>query len=100
MQLAPPVVDPLHLVKGAGTRELHTLDNNNTLKDLNDLLYWANMNNWRTRGIWAQIFFELREEDLQCMLDHFISKKVFVESHRQVVLPLPGIRGIFPYAPF
>ena len=28
-----------HLAKGAGTRELHTLDNKNTLKDLNDMLY-------------------------------------------------------------
>ncbi|XP_015086165.1 uncharacterized protein LOC107029295 [Solanum pennellii] len=89
-----------HLEKGAGTRELHTLDNKNTLKDLNDPLYWANMNNRRTRGRWAQIFSELREEDLQCMLDRFISKEVIVESRRQVVLPLPGIRGIRPYAPF
>ena len=46
------------------------------------------------------IFFDLREEYLQWMLDHFISKEVIVESRRQVVLPLPGIRGIHPYAPF
>ena len=46
------------------------------------------------------IFFELREEDLQWMLDHFISNEVIVESRRQVMLPLPGIRGIHPYAPF
>ena len=89
-----------HLAMGAGTQELHTLDNKNTLKDLNDLLYWANMDNRRTRGAWAQIFSELREEDLQWILDHFISQKVIVESRRHVVLPLPGIWGIFPYAPF
>ena len=46
------------------------------------------------------IFFELREEDLQWMLDHFISNEVIVESRRQVMLPLPGIRGIHPYALF
>ncbi|TMW84971.1 hypothetical protein EJD97_024039 [Solanum chilense] len=34
------------------------------------------------------------------MLDYFISKEVIVERRRQVVLPLPGIRGIRPYAPF
>ena len=34
------------------------------------------------------------------MLDRFISKEVVVESRRCVVLPLPGIRGIRPYAPF
>ena len=83
-----------HLAKGAVTRELHTLGNKNTLKDLNDLLFWANMNNRRTRGRWAQIFSELREEDLQWMLDRFISKEVVVETHRCVVLPLPGIRDI------
>ena len=69
-----------HLAKGAGTREQHTLDNKNTLKDLNDLLYWENMNNQRTRGRWAQTFSKLREENLQWMLDHFISKEVVVES--------------------
>lgn len=53
-----------HLAKGAGTRELHTLDNKNTLIDLNDILYWANMDNRRTRGRWAQIFSKSREEDL------------------------------------
>ena len=34
------------------------------------------------------------------MLDRFISKEVIVESPRHVVLPLLGIRGIHPYAPF
>ena len=34
------------------------------------------------------------------MLDRFISKEVVVESRRQIVLPLPGIQGILPYAPF
>ena len=34
------------------------------------------------------------------MLDRFISKEVVVEGRRCVVLPLPGIRGIRPYAPF
>ena len=34
------------------------------------------------------------------MLDHFISKEAVVESHRQIVLPLPGFQGIYPYAPF
>ena len=87
-------------MKGAGTRELHTLDNKNTLKDLNDMLYWANMDNWRTRGRWAQILFELKEEDFQWMLYRFISKEVIVESRRQIVLPLLGIQGIRPYAPF
>ena len=65
-----------HLAKGTGTRELHTLDNKNTLKDLNDLQFWANMNNRRTRGRWAQIFSELREEDLQWMLHRFYPKKL------------------------
>ena len=79
---------------------MHTLDNKNTLKELNDLLFWANQNNRRTRGKWAQIFFELREEDLQWILDLFISKEVVMEGRRCVVLPLPDNRGIFPYAPF
>ena len=34
------------------------------------------------------------------MLDRFISKEVIVESHRQIVIPLPSIREILPYAPF
>ena len=80
-----------HLAKGARTRELHTLDNKDTLKDLNDMLYWANMDNRRTRGRWAQILSELREEDLQWMLDRFISKEVVVESRRQIVPSLPSI---------
>ncbi|KAK4716200.1 hypothetical protein R3W88_014538 [Solanum pinnatisectum] len=33
------------------------------------------------------------------MFDRFISKEVIVRGHRQLVLPLPGIRGIRPYAP-
>ena len=41
-----------------------------------------------------------QEEDLQWMLDRFISKEVVVESCRHVVLPLLGIRGIRPYPPF
>ena len=45
-------------------------------------------------------FLRLREEDLQWMLDHFISKEVIMESRRNIVLPLPGIRGFHPYAPF
>ena len=87
-------------MKGAGTKELHTLDNKNTLKDLNEMLYWANMDNQRIRKRWAQIFSELREEDLQWMLDRFISKEVVVESRRKIMLSLPGIQGIRPYAPF
>ena len=61
---------------------MNNLENKKILKDLNDLLYWANMDNRRTRGIWVQIFSELREEDLQWMLDRFISKEVIVESRR------------------
>ena len=34
------------------------------------------------------------------MLDHFISKEVVMESHKQLVLPLLGIWGNLPYAPF
>ncbi|XP_015064362.1 uncharacterized protein LOC107009533 isoform X1 [Solanum pennellii] len=84
------------LAKGARTPKLHTLDNKKTLKYLNDMLYWANMNNRITRGRWAQIFSESREEDPQWMLDRFISKEVVVESCRKIVLPLPGIREIHP----
>ena len=58
------------------------------------------MNNRRTRGRWDQIFSELRGEDLQWMLDHFLSKEVVVESRRYVMLPLPGIQGNLSYAPF
>ena len=58
------------------------------------------MDNRRTRGRWAQILSELREEDLQWMLDRFISKEVVVESRRKIMLSLPGIQGIRPYAPF
>ena len=58
------------------------------------------MDNLRTKGRWAQIFSEVREEDLQWMLDRFISKEVIVKNRRQVVLPLLGIRRILPYAPF
>lgn len=31
-----------HLAKGYGTQKLHTLNDKNTLKDLNDMLFWAN----------------------------------------------------------
>ena len=58
------------------------------------------MDNRRTRGRWAQILSELREEDLQWVLDRFISKEVIVERCRQIVLPQPDIWGIHPYAPF
>ena len=34
------------------------------------------------------------------MLDRFVSKEVVMESHKQIVLPLQGIWGISPYAPF
>ncbi|KAK4722243.1 hypothetical protein R3W88_012476 [Solanum pinnatisectum] len=88
-----------HLAKGHGTQQLHTLDNDNSLKGLNDVLFWADLKNRRTRGRWAQIFSELREDDIQWMSDQFISKDVIVRGHRQLVLPLPGIRGIHPYAP-
>ena len=70
-----------HLAKGDETRELHTLDNKNSLRDLNDMLYWVNMDNRRTRGEWSQILSKLREEDLQWMLDRFMSKEVIVEGH-------------------
>ncbi|KAK4734345.1 hypothetical protein R3W88_008606 [Solanum pinnatisectum] len=85
--------------KGCRTQQLHTLDNNNSLKGLNDVLFWADLENRKTRGRWAQIFSELREDDIQWMFDRFISKDVIVRGHRQLVLPLPGIRGIRPYAP-
>ncbi|KAK4713125.1 hypothetical protein R3W88_019032 [Solanum pinnatisectum] len=88
-----------HLAKGHETQQLHTLDNNNSLKGLNDVLFWADLENRKTRGRWAQIFSELREGDIQWMFDRFISKDVIVRGHRQFVLPLPRIRGIRPYAP-
>ena len=71
-----------------------------TLMDLNDMLFWNNLGNRKTRGRWAHIFSELREENNQWMLDCFISKDVIVGCHRQLVLPLPGIQGIYSYAPF
>ena len=89
-----------HLAKGHGTKELHTLDNKNTLRDLNDMLFWVNLENRRTRKRWDQIFSELRDKDLQWTLDRFISKETIVEGRRELVLPLPGIQGIHPYAPF
>ncbi|KAK4723565.1 hypothetical protein R3W88_026344 [Solanum pinnatisectum] len=88
-----------HLAKGHGIQQLHTLDNNNSLKGLNDVLFWADLENRKTRGRWAQIFSELREDDIQWMFNRFISKDIIVRGHRQLVLPLPGIRGIRPYAP-
>ncbi|KAK4731505.1 hypothetical protein R3W88_024493 [Solanum pinnatisectum] len=88
-----------HLAKGCGTQQLHTLDDNNSLKGLNDVLFWADLENRKTRGRWAQIFSELREDDIQWMFDHFLSKDVIVRGHRQLVLSLPGIQGIRPYAP-
>ncbi|KAK4724406.1 hypothetical protein R3W88_027185 [Solanum pinnatisectum] len=88
-----------HLAKGHGTQQLHTLDNNNSLKGLNDVLFWADLKKRKTRGRWAQIFSELREGNIQWMFDRFISKNVIVRGHRQFVLPLPGIWGIRPYAP-
>ncbi|KAK4726792.1 hypothetical protein R3W88_031709 [Solanum pinnatisectum] len=85
-----------HLAKGHGTQQLHTLDNNNSLKGLNDVLFWADLENRKTRGKWAHIFSELRESDIQWMFDRFISKDITVQGHRQLVLSLPGIRGIRP----
>ncbi|XP_049343488.1 uncharacterized protein LOC125807795 [Solanum verrucosum] len=88
-----------HLVKRHGTQELHTLDEHNALKSLNDMLFWADLEKRRTRERWAQIFSKLREENIQWMFDRFISKDAIVRGDRQLVLPLPGIRGIRPYAP-
>ncbi|KAH0647581.1 hypothetical protein KY285_032829 [Solanum tuberosum] len=88
-----------HLVKGHETQKLHTLDDNNSLKGLNDMLFWIDLENRRTRERWVQIFSELREENIQWMFDRFISKDAIVRGDRQLVLPLPGIRGIRPYAP-
>ena len=34
-----------HLAKGHGTKELHTLDNKNTLRYFNDILFWENLEN-------------------------------------------------------
>ncbi|KAK4730567.1 hypothetical protein R3W88_023555 [Solanum pinnatisectum] len=85
--------------KGYGTQQLHTLENNNSLKGLNDVLFWADLENRKTRGRWAQIFSELREDDIQWMFNRFILKDVIVWGHRQLVLPLPGIQGIRLYAP-
>ena len=65
---------------------------------LNDMLFWEKLENRRTRG--RSDFSELTEEDIQWMLDRFISKDVVVRYYRQLVLPLLGIRGIRPYAPF
>ena len=42
-----------HLEKGVGTQELHTLDNKNTLEDLNDVVFWGNLGNRRKRGRWS-----------------------------------------------
>ncbi|KAK4724722.1 hypothetical protein R3W88_027501 [Solanum pinnatisectum] len=42
-----------HLAKGHGTQQLHTLDDNNSLKVLNDVLFWADLENRKTRGRWA-----------------------------------------------
>uniref|UniRef100_M1CJZ1 Aminotransferase-like plant mobile domain-containing protein n=1 Tax=Solanum tuberosum TaxID=4113 RepID=M1CJZ1_SOLTU len=80
-----------HLAKGHGTQKLHTLDDNNSLKGLNDMLFWTDLENRRTRGRWAQIFSELREENIQWMFDHFISKDAIVRGDRKLVLLLPGI---------
>uniref|UniRef100_M1E1A0 DUF7745 domain-containing protein n=1 Tax=Solanum tuberosum TaxID=4113 RepID=M1E1A0_SOLTU len=53
----------------------------------------------RTRERWAHIFSELRKKDIQWMFDRFISKDAIVRRDKQLVLPLPGIWGIRPYAP-
>ena len=100
IKLDPSVVDPQPLSEGWWDSGAAYSWHKNTLKDLNDMLYWANMDNKRTKGRWTQIFSELREEDLQWMFDRFISKEVILESRRQIVIPLPGIRGILPYATF
>ena len=76
------------------------MDSKNTLKHLNDMLFLANLENQRASGRWAQIFYELREEDLQYMLDLYISREVVKEGHKYHVLPLLGIRGNHPYTPF
>ena len=49
--------------------------------DLNTMLFWDNLGNRKTRGRWAHIFFMLREEDNQLMLDRFISKDIDVGGH-------------------
>ncbi|KAK4733569.1 hypothetical protein R3W88_007830 [Solanum pinnatisectum] len=54
-----------HLAKGRGTQQLHTLDNNKSLKGLNDVLFWADLENRKTRGRWGQILSELRADDIQ-----------------------------------
>ncbi|KAH0735450.1 hypothetical protein KY285_011157 [Solanum tuberosum] len=88
-----------HLVKGCGTQKLHALDEHNAIKNLNDMLFWADLEKRRTRERYAQIISELREEDIQWMFDCFISKDVIVRGDIQLVLPLPGNQGIRPYAP-
>ena len=64
-----------------GIQQLHTLDDKNTLMDLNNMLFWDNLGNRKTRGRWAHIFSKLREEDNKLMLDRFISKDIDVGGH-------------------
>ena len=52
------------------------------------------------KGEMGSNFLRTQRADIQWMLDRFISKEVIVKIHRQIVLPLPGIRGIRPYAAF
>ena len=49
MQPTPSMVDLSHLAKEHGTQKLHTFDNKNTFNDLNDMLFWENLENRRTR---------------------------------------------------
>ncbi|XP_049365515.1 uncharacterized protein LOC125830374 [Solanum verrucosum] len=69
-----------HLVKRHRTQELHTLDEHNALKSLNDMFFWTDLEKRRTRERWAQIFSELREENIQWMFDRFISKDAIVRG--------------------
>lgn len=88
----------IHLEKGHATQKLHTLAEN-TLKDLNDWLLGKFREHEDKRKM-ALDFSNLRDEDMECMFDRYISKDVIVRGCRQLVIPLPCIQGIFHYAPF
>ena len=72
----------IHLSKGHWIQQLHTLKEYNTLRDLNDMLFRADLEKKKNTERWAQIFYGLREEDIQWMFNHLISKDVVVRVEK------------------
>ncbi|KAH0724134.1 hypothetical protein KY285_012588 [Solanum tuberosum] len=52
-----------------------------------------------TRELWAKVFHDIKDEDVQWMFQDFMSEKIAIQGAKCPFLILPGIRGVRPYNP-